>query len=207
MAADFGCGPGYWINSIRKANKIYAIDFSRAMLDEAAKRSPFNTVYLCQELSSVSLPEKIDFALCFNAIMPESHTHALSIFRNIFSTLAPQGRIVVILPSMESVLYTSNILHFFKAQEGKETESFDERISIWSEYYSNPLGYVRNSHGLIIKYWIKNEAEEVFRMTGKMKTISRFVIPYKTKAFPDNAKVNPPWFWGWVLEKQADLSG
>lgn len=173
------------------------------MLDQAACRAPEITRFHQQSLAELNLPSKVDFALCLNALMPESHSDALQSLTRIFEALAVSGRLVLVLPSMESVLYTANMQHFAAAKRGKEAESLTERMELWSQWYSNPLGYVRNKNGAVVKYWLREEAEAVFQDLGQVRVIERFELE---RARTANGEVPPtnvkrPWFWGWVLER------
>lgn len=202
-AADLGCGPGYWLACLDEAPRLFAVDFAEGLLEQARGRAPAQTEFLCQNLAALDLPAPVDFALCLNAIMPESHTHALQIFERVFTSLAPGGRLILVLPSIEAMLYAANMMHFAASEDGKESESLTERMEIWAEWYSNPLGYVRNSNDMVVKYWLRPEAEEVFSMTGDVAVLSRFRVAHRRLATGEtlDARFRPPWFWGWVLEK------
>ena len=165
VAADFFCGVGEWLPSLASAKIIYAIDPDSTMLDQAKHRAPHNTEFFNQQLAHLTLPQSVDFALCFNAILPENHRNALEILKSIFACLADQGRIIMTLPSLESLIYTENMLHFEEASHGREAFSLNQRLAHWLEVYNNPLGYVRRGEN-VVKYWIKDEFETVITLTG-----------------------------------------
>ena len=203
ICADLACGPGYWLNTLGDAERIYAVDFSAGMLTQARTRAPDQTVFIEQNLRDLDLPEQVDFALCFNGVMPESHSDALRMLGRIAAALAPNGRLMMVLPSIEALLYTANALHFSAAQMGLEAQSLRERLDTWLEWSANPLGYVRNGNGTIVKYWQKDEAEVAFSMSGDWRVVERFRVLRDNNANGECPPEHLPkaWFHGWVLQK------
>jgi SAM-dependent methyltransferase len=206
ICADFGCGPGYWLSTLSGAQVIHAVDFSQNMLDQAASRAPEQTQFHLQSLSALTLPDPVDFALCLNAVMPESHCDALQILSGLANSLAKNGRLLLVLPSMESLLFVANMQHFDAAARGEEEQSLLERMELWSQWYSNPLGYVRNGNGTVVKYWLKDEAEAVFKQLGMLKVVDHFQLERGRTVSGETPPVGVKgaWFWGWVLERVHD---
>lgn len=209
--ADLGCGPGYWLHELANSATLFAVDFSSNMLSQAAERAPAGTIFVQQALQDLDLGNELDFALCLNAVMPRNHAEALRILGAVFSRLKSGGRIVLVMPSLEALLYSANISHFDMAATGREQESLEQKMDTWTEWYSNPLGYVRNSNGNIVKYWLKDEAEQVFDMLGGVAVEECFRVPHRSNATGENPpeRFLPSWYWGWVLRRNdpADLDG
>ncbi len=202
VVADFGCGEGKWLASLASAKTIYAIAPDSTMLDQAKQCAPHNTEFFNQQLGHLTLPQPVDFALCFNAILPENHRNALEILKSIFACLADHGRIIITLPSLESLIYTENMLHFEEASHGREAFSLNQRLAHWLEVYNNPLGYVRRGEN-VVKYWMKDEFETVLTLIGTMK-----VLEYKRlnaveirAGKPPKTNYTQPWLHAWVIEK------
>lgn len=200
-AADLGCGPGYWLAHLGAlADPVYAIDFSPGMIAQARTRAPDHTVFLQQELSALALPQPVQTALCLNAVMPESHSHALAILRAVFGCLAPGGRLILVLPSFEAKLFSANINHFLAAERGQEEASLVANLDAWTECFSNPLGYFRNPNGTVVKYWLQAEAETVFERIGGVRKVECARLPFvrnEQAAFDATQE----WLWCWVLER------
>jgi SAM-dependent methyltransferase len=109
IAIDFGCGTGKSFEYISPLfKKIIAVDISNELLEQAGRR-PFKNIELKQlDLTSQKLPlSKADFAFCCNvAMLPEiEKTH--TIIRNIQKSLKPGGTALLVLPALDSVLYSS----------------------------------------------------------------------------------------------------
>ncbi|WIY23563.1 hypothetical protein [Parasedimentitalea psychrophila] len=80
-----------------------------------------------------------------------------------------------------------------------------EKMDSWSEWYNNPLGYVRNDTGTVVKYWIRQEAEAVFSSVGGVNILESFRLDREQKTVSEALPEGLPkaWFWGWVLQRSA----
>lgn len=202
ICADFGCGPGYWLEALAFAHKLYAVGFSSNMLDQAKERAPIQTEFLQQNLSELSLPNPVDFALRFNAIMPEGHADALQIFRRLCGAMAEGGTLIVVVPAFDALIYSANAVHFHEADQGREEVSLRERLDTWSAWYSNPLGYVRNGNDTIVKYWLREEFEAVVQMVGGMSVADYIRLDRVKNTTGENPPEGcaPSWYHCWVLK-------
>ena len=206
VAADLGCGPGFWLHDLSAADRVYAVDFSEAMLSQAQRRAPEKTTFLRQDLSDLTLPEAVDLALCLNALMPESHADALLKLYRIFRCLKPGGRLILVLPAIEAMLHATNLSHFVAALHGKEADSLQANMDVWLDWFSNPLGYVRNPNETFVKYWARDEMEAAVALVSSARVTDRFRVRYRALPFgsPPPDHVAPPWHWGWVFERPCE---
>ncbi len=78
------------------------------------------------------------------------------------------------------------------------------RMDTWSAWYSNPLGYVLNGNETVVKYWIKEEAEEVFRIVGGTLVREYFRLDNVKNATGEMPPPDwqQPWYHGWILTKE-----
>lgn len=204
--ADLGCGPGFWLDQFVDATVLYAVDFSLKMLEQAKSRAPAQTKFIRQNLNQLSLPKPVDLAISFNALMPESHEDALATLSAMKDCLKPGGRLILLVPSFDGLLYTANARQFDAATKGIEDEALTDSLETYMRWFNNPLGYVMNGNGTVVKYWLAEEAEYAFNLVGGLKVVERFKFDrYRQvtgKTTPTDAL--PAWFWGWVLERDTD---
>jgi SAM-dependent methyltransferase len=198
VAADFGCGAGYWLDNLSAAKKIYAVDFSKRLLAEAQKNAPHHCETRQQDLSG-PLPGRIDFALCLNALMPESHSDCLLKLSRMRDALSTGGKLILVIFSQECASSYINLKHFSAAQDGREEASLEEVLSWYLGWQNNPLGYTKHRNGTVVKFWCKDEAEAVFQMVGGLRPLECFRVPREWEGRLVGGF--EPWFWGWVLEK------
>lgn len=197
-AADFGCGAGYWLPVLADVPILHAVDFSEALLDQARARAPRQTRFHDADIGTVALPDPVDVMLCLNALMPESHADALAKLRCMADQVAPGGAALMVLFSEECSHAFTNLEHFAAARAGEEAAHLHAMIEDEHRWVDNPLGYRRHRNGGIVKHWIREEAELVFRSVG-FEVKSYFKVPR------DWDGPNPfgfeAWFHGWVLGK------
>lgn len=110
---DIGCAIGKWLPVLSPAfKKIYAVDISQENLDIAKKLYPeyTNVEYSRIDMSTTRAKIKAcDFAICINAILTDSLKKRNIFFSNLKKTVKRNGRIILVIPSLESSLLTSII--------------------------------------------------------------------------------------------------
>lgn len=202
MAADLGCGPGYFLDALSNARRLFAADWSSAMLAQARGRAPEGTVFVEQDLRDLDLPEPVDLAICLNALMPESHGDAAAILNAIARALAPGGTLILVAPSLESQLYTINMRHYSETAAGREDESMEHVLDSFMNWFNNPLGYVRAKNDQVMKFWLRAEMEAVLTTDIGLVVEECFKAPVFWRDFQEEAewqaRYEPPWMWGWV---------
>lgn len=203
VAADLGCGHGYFLSELAAAKRLFAVDYAEKSLAAARERAPASTQFLHQHLAQLHLPEPLDLALCFSTLMPENHTQALRLLERLSAAIRPGGHLLLVLPAMESRLYVSNLIHFQAARLGREKESLAARMSEFVSGFNNPLGYVRSRDGQVLKYWIAEELERQLQATGRVAGVERFKVDIEWRDYAREAAwqsdAEPPWFWGWQV--------
>lgn len=110
-AADFGCGPGKLLPFLApKFHKVYGYDFSDKLLEIARERCAGmrNVEIVHADLSRpVGHLPAVDLAVSLNAaIMPDTGLR-LEFLRGMASRLKPGGRLLLNVPSVESLLYSA----------------------------------------------------------------------------------------------------
>lgn len=202
-AADIGCGPGYFLPLLNPARAIYAVDWSEKMLLRARNRAPSHTAFVHMDAGELQLPEPLDFALCLNVLAPGNHSSALTFMSRLTSAVAPNGILMVVLPSMESLLYRANLEHFQTARDGSEGQSLNDRLDEFVQGFNNPLGYVKSDAGTVTKYWVAEEFEAAISLVADCRIEERFKVPvFWTDYSPETSwqpDFEPPWMWGWLV--------
>jgi SAM-dependent methyltransferase len=110
---DIGCAIGKWLPVLSPAfKKVYAVDISSGNLAIAKKIHPNlkNVEYLRVDMSGnkTKVP-KCDFGICINAILTSSLKDRKVFFASLSSCVKKGGRIILVIPSLESYLLTSVI--------------------------------------------------------------------------------------------------
>lgn len=156
---DFGCGVGNALPFINGFRKIYAVDFSDNMLNQAKAR--FSDIkhleFIKGDLETASI-KPADVILSVSSVMPKSNDHFDSIIQNFLRNLKKDGEIIMVLPSFES----RTMLFHFKAdkmlKEKRPVEEISEDLiqeAVGCNY--TPFGYIITDVQLIQKHWLKDE--------------------------------------------------
>ncbi len=204
IAIDFGCGTGKSFEYISPLfKKVVAVDISKELLDQAGKR-PFKNIELKQldlTLSKLSLP-KADFAFCCNvAMLPEiEKTH--TIIKNIQKSLKPGGTALIVLPALESVLYSSwRLIEVYK-KEGIDINDIPD-----SEFHYLKASKRRLVEGIIYiddvptKHFTRPELDVVIRDARLTLTkIEKVEYSWNTELSSPPRWLKDPYPWDWLVE-------
>ena len=109
VVADLGCGPGKLLPYLTNARKVYAVDRSENMLDQAryACNQP-NVQFLSADIRTLVLPEPVDVAIALNSQWPTSLTDYKNLLQGVGRNLKVGGSLVLVAMTFECMLYTPN---------------------------------------------------------------------------------------------------
>lgn len=204
IAIDFGCGTGKSFQYISPLFKeILAVDISNELLVQAKKR-PFRNIQFKQldlTKNKLTLP-KADFAFCCNvAMLPEiEKTHA--IIRNIQKSLKPGGTAVLVLPSLDSVLYASwRLIEVYK-KEGIEIDDIpDSEFDYFKASKRKLVEGIIHIDNVPTKHFMRSELDVVFRDAGfKLTAVEKVEYDWNTELGSPPKWLKDPYPWDWLVE-------
>lgn len=110
-AIDIGCAVGKWIPLLATGfRRVIAADISATNLELARENcKQFDNVeYVRMDMSANNLTvTPCDFAICINAILTDSLKKRINFFQSLSLCLNPDGVIILVVPSIESALYSA----------------------------------------------------------------------------------------------------
>lgn len=205
VVADVGCGPGQSFKHTTGCRKVFAIDASTDLLAKAKETISNNhwqhISLIHKDMAEYSLPEQADITLLSMSFFPDGLHHAIRILTNIQKQTVENGRIMMIVPCMESRMYWFHLWYRFQFEQGVSEEELQlEQRDIYNHiltygYYHNPLG---KAHGQIFKEWIKEELYDLLKgLRFKEIEIKKHILPWDVylpddKWFHDH---EPIWYW------------
>ncbi len=105
LVADFGCGPGAFLPLLsRTFSRVVAYDQSPRCVELAerrARRLPNVTVIRPPD-SLAQWQHRCDAVLCVNVVIHPRRRNRIGTFRQTLELLRPGGRVVMVVPSIES---------------------------------------------------------------------------------------------------------
>lgn len=202
-AIDFGCGTGKSFEYIAPVFKnIIAVDISRQLLSQAAQRGYKNVSFKQLDLTrkNLSLPE-VHFVFCCNvAMLPEiAKTHAM--IANIKRVLKKNGTALVVLPSLDSVLYSAwRLIEVYK-KEGVQVDDIPEaEFAYFNASKRKIIEGIIHIDNVPTKHFMQPELEVVFRNAGLTITaIEKVEYNWDTELAEPPAWLKDPYPWDWLV--------
>ncbi len=202
-AIDFGCGNGKAFSYLAPRFKnVLGLDISQKLLSQA-KVLPYNNVSLKQaDLTKQLRIPKADFIFCCNvAILPEVETN-VAIIRNIQKALKPGGSALVVIPSLESMIYSAWRLIDWNKKEKVKPEQIDP--SEYSGFAGKKIDILQglvSIDGHTTKHYTQQEIDVVFSRCGlTVSKIERIEYPWTSEFTKPPNWMNAPFPWDWLVE-------
>ncbi|MFC1685612.1 class I SAM-dependent methyltransferase [Nanoarchaeota archaeon] len=121
--ADLGTGRGDLLPLLKRFKKVYAIDFSKKMIENAKKKKSSNVKFYQQDLRKLSkLGINFDVAIAVNSILPPDFKDVDKIFSEIYNSLNNSGIFMGIFPSMEAIIYHFQLVYERELANSKDDE-------------------------------------------------------------------------------------
>lgn len=203
-AIDFGCGTGKAFPYIAPLfKKLLAVDISAECLATAKKRPHANIKFRRLDLSKPKPGlAKVDFAFCCNVIMlPEIEKNEIMI-KNIQRSLRPGGTALLVLPSLDSILFASWRLIDWYRQEGVKPEDIPaSELSYFKGSKRDILRGIVHIDGRPTKHFSRSELEVFFsRANLRITTLDKIEYDWDTEFSSPPPWMGEPYPWDWLVE-------
>lgn len=203
-AIDFGCGTGKafpYLSPLFK--KILAIDISSECL-ALAKQSPYpNITFKRLDLSrrNLRLPAA-DFAFCCNVIMLPEIEKNEAMIQNIQKSLRTNGTALLVMPSLDSMLFSAWRLIDWYRKEGVSPEKIpSSELSYFKGSKRDILQGIVHIDGVPTKHYSHSEIEVLFRRANLTITaIEKLEYDWDTEFAAPPAWMGQPYPWDWLIE-------
>lgn len=203
VAADFGCGVGHYLPLLPKRfGTVHGIDFAESLLVQARARTrrlanvSIHRANLASGRARIEMP-KAKLAVCANVLISENPRIRRGILRTIHRYLAPGGRLLLLVPSLESVLFANQRLVEWNRRLG------------WSEAESLASSMAPSRdllHGLVriekvpTKHYLREEATLLLDEAGfAVSSCDKVEYPWSTEFENPPRWMKNPGPWDWLL--------
>lgn len=203
-AIDFGCGVGKAFSYLAPLFKeIVAVDISEEILT-IAKKLPFSNISLQQmDLTTGNFKNTpAEFAFCCNVIMlPEVDKNEVMI-RNIQLSLKKGGTALIVIPSLESIFYSSwRLIQMYK--KGGTVIS-DIPASEFDYFKANKIDLIQgimHINGVPTKHYSQPEMEVLFAEAGfTITALEKIEYDWNTELESPPTWMKEPYPWDWLVE-------
>lgn len=203
--ADLGCGPGQALPMLaRRFGQVHACDHSLPLLQRARRSAAewanvhFHHVDLAADEAVPFAP--VDLALCINVLLTPDLRTRERLWNSVSSVVAEGGVLLLVVPSLESALYTNFRRLDWHVRAGVEHE-FDARSELGFE---GPLADaeqgVRLIEGVPTKHYLR---EEIIVQLGDrgLEVAETIQLTYAwTAEFADPPDwMAAPYPWNWLV--------
>jgi SAM-dependent methyltransferase len=205
---DFGCGIGHLLGILSKNfRQVDAIDISYKFIARAKKRYRHltNIYYTVADLADddLKLP-KTHFGVSINLLIMPSHSVRLKIFDAMIKHIQQNGHLLLVVPSIESVMLTNYMLARWNLRDGIEpATAYCENFCPSGKYSKNLRHGIVPIDGVATKHYLKEELEAMMA-EGKMKILEMRKIEYKwdTEFAAPPKWMKAPYPWDWLVLAQ-----
>jgi SAM-dependent methyltransferase len=206
VAGDFGCGVGKFLPTLSKKFRcVHAMDISGACLKvaEARCRHLPNIEYLRVDLADDSAKlKKVDFALNVNVAIMACRRTLAEILKKISQSLRGGGHFVLVVPSLESMLFSEFRLIQWNLKSGMTHE---RAISASMEEAEGTLD-LRLEEGLVdidgvaTKHYLKEELIVLLEeLRFNIEAIEKVEYDWSTEFDQPPRWMKEPYPWDWLV--------
>ncbi|MEM9235417.1 MAG: class I SAM-dependent methyltransferase [Verrucomicrobiota bacterium] len=206
---DLGCGPGRFLPFLcSKFGQVHACDYSKEMLEQARQRVNAGNIDFerCDLRKHRPSSAPTDVVLCVNTLLHPKLAAREAMWRNLAGSIKRGGILILVVPSLESALYSRHRLVEWNLRSGipaakASRQSFDDTdpdaIHIAREG-------VMDAGGTETKHYLREEIESTAkRHRLQIESCEKLEYPWTTEFHqPPRWMKNPlPWDWLAVFRK------
>ncbi len=205
-AIDFGCGIGKFLPYLSQGfKKVLAVDLSPICISQAQSAAQHlnNISFSTMDLSDTknNLP-KADFALCVNTLLTPSITLRNRILNTITTHLRQGSHLVLVVPSLESVLLTDFRLIDWNLRDGmKPHVAVRSGIPVYKKpnkpRFREGIAVISN---VSTKHFLKEEMIALLEQRNmEVIDIHKIEYPWNTEFENPPRWMKSPYPWDWLF--------
>jgi SAM-dependent methyltransferase len=198
---DLGCAIGKWIPLLATAFKhVIATDISTANLYIAKEKCKKyeNVEYRRMDMSADTLTvNPCDAAICINAILTDNLKKRINFFQSLNICLNNGGDLILVVPSLESKLYTNIIAHRWNVDDDhkEKIESVEKAFAL----AKNIKQGVTDIDNVPTKHYLKEELELLLTLEGfTVDRVEKINYTWKTEFTNPPKWLTEPYPWDWM---------
>ena len=199
---DIGCAVGKWLPVLSPIFKqIHAIDISANNLDIAAEKYAGlkNISYQRIDMSAKTVPDiQFDAAICINAILTADLKKRNLFFKHMASFLKPNADLVLVVPSLESKIFSHIIANKYNVDDAKNDTVPTGKKAIEQIRYIKDG--VTDIDDVPTKHFLKEELELLLDLEGfSTKQIQKIEYDWSTEFHKAPSWLKNPKPWDWMV--------
>ncbi len=199
---DIGCAVGKWIPVLApKFKRVIAADISAKNLQIAKEKYADidNVEYLRMDMSADELTvTPCDAAICINAILTHSLEKRIIFFQSLSLCLHAGGKLVLVVPSLESKLYTHIIANRWNVDDAENDKLPKPKKAI--NQIQNIKQGVTDIDDVPTKHYLKEELELLLTLEGfEVTSVKKINYEWGTEFHKPPKWLAEPYPWDWMF--------
>ena len=199
--ADLGTGRGDLLPNLKRFKKVYALDFSKKMIDAAKKNKSSNITFYQQDLRKLSeLGINFDVAIAVNSILLPDFEDVNKIFREIYVNLNDSGVFKGVFPSMEAVIYHFQLVYERELANSEDKKAIKKTKRIVERNKYDVIKGTYSDNKETQKFFYKFELEKRFKKAGfKSVVFKKVYYPWGKDSGDYDDFPGEPEMWDWYV--------
>lgn len=198
---DIGCAIGKWIPVLApKFKHVIAADISAKNLQIARENHPAysNVEYQRIDFSADDLTvTPCDSAICINAILTDSLEKRINFFQSLSLCLHTGGELVLVVPSLESKLYSNIIAGRWNVDDAENDDVPTPKKAI--QQISNIKQGVTDIDNVPTKHYLREELQLLLTLEGfDVNLIKKINYGWSTEFHKPPKWLKDPYPWDWM---------
>lgn len=203
-AIDFGCGNGKAFRFLSpRFKEVFGSDISENLLKDAATRNYPNVKLFHRDLTKkeTGLP-KADFIFSCNVIMLPDAAANQQMFLNVSNLMKRSAAALLVVPSTESMLFTSWMLTELYRQDGIPHKDIDpDEFSYFQGRRSEIASGIFYIDGVPTRHYTAPELEVITSSVGlKITALERLEYNWDSELADPPKNLKSPYPWDWLVE-------
>lgn len=199
---DIGCAVGKWLPVLSPLFKqVHAIDISAKNLAIAEQKYTAlkNINYQRIDMSAKTVPDiQFDAAICINAILTADLKKRNLFFKHMASFLKPKADLVLVVPSLESKIFSHIIANKYNVDDAKNDIAPTGKKAIEQIRYIKDG--VTDIDDVPTKHFLKEELELLLDLEGfSTKQIQKIEYDWSTEFHKAPSWLKNPKPWDWMV--------
>lgn len=211
-ACDFGCGVGHYLPLLSPLfRRVYGFDFAAPLVRQATARTAelenveVARANLASARSKLPIP-KVRFGVCANVLISADEAQRRRILGTVQRHLVRGGHVLLVVPSLESALYSNDRLVAWNRRLGHTpAEALASGIPPTAASARALLQGLVRIEGVPTKHYLREEMETLLAACGlRVETVDKMEYGWETEFEnpPRWMTAGPgPWDWLFVARK------
>lgn len=207
-AIDFGCGNGKSFPYLAPNFKhIVGLDISKGLLKQAKQRGYANVDLKQADLTKKNLAlAPVDFAFCCNVIMFPELKKNYTMLANINKALYTGGTAVMVVPSLDSALFSSwRLIEMYRKEGVEVNEIAAHEFHYFKGNKRDLIQGIVHIDGVPTKHYSYSELQVICKEVGfKITAIEKLEYDWSTEFASVPEWLKEPYPWDWLVECVKD---